>query len=148
MSLRSSGIRGSLRSSFGIPDLEGLAGAEEQCEVLKVALAAHHRRQDDPARRVVRHLLGGGERHQVALLIFELRVGARLFFLEQPLQLRVLQCGVGGVVGAEAGEGVMLGEDDRAGVASAFDDGAQEGGHGNATLRVHRVQRTALKQML
>ena len=46
------------------------------------------------------------------------------------------------------GECVVLGEDDRAGVASTFDHGAQEGGHGDATLRVYRVQGTALKQML
>ena len=30
----------------------------------------------------------------------------------------------------------------------AFDHGAQEGGHGDATLRVNRIQSTALKQML
>jgi len=42
----------------------------------------------------------------------------------------------------------VLGEDDRAGVAAALNHRAQEGRHGNATLRVHRVQCTALKQML
>jgi hypothetical protein len=42
----------------------------------------------------------------------------------------------------------MLGEDDGAGIAAALDHGAQEGGHGNAALRVDRVQSTALEQML
>ena len=42
----------------------------------------------------------------------------------------------------------MLGEDDGLGIAAALDHGAQEGGHGDAALRVDRVQRTALKQML
>jgi hypothetical protein len=42
----------------------------------------------------------------------------------------------------------MLGKDDGAGVAAALDYRTQEGGHGDATLRVHRVQSTALKQML
>jgi hypothetical protein len=42
----------------------------------------------------------------------------------------------------------MLGKDDGAGIATAFDHGAQEGGHGDATLRVNRIQSTALKQML
>ena len=98
--------------------------------------------------RVVGDLLRRCECHQVALLIFELRVGAGLFLFEQALELRVLQRRICGVIGAEAGEGFVLGEDDGAGIASALDHGAQEGRHGDATLRVHRVQRTALKQML
>ena len=97
---------------------------------------------------VVGHLLGRGEGHQVALLIFELRVGVGLFLLEQPLELGVLQRRVGGVVGAEAGKGFMLGERDGAGVAAAFDDAAQECGNGDAALRIDRVQCAALKQML
>ena len=60
----------------------------------------------------------------------------------------MLQRGVGGVVGAEAGEGFVLGEDDGAGVAAALDDAAQECGNGHAALRIDRVQRAALKQML
>ena len=131
-----------------VPDLEGLAGAEEQCELADLALAAHHRREDDAAGAVVGDLFGGGEGHEVALLIFELRVGAGLFLLEQPLELGVLQRRVGGIVGAEAGEVLMLGEDDGAGITAAFDDAAQECGNGHAALRVHRVQRAALKQML
>ena len=104
--------------------------------------------QEDAAGAVVGDLLGGGEGHEVALLIFELRVGAGLFLLEQPLELGMLQRRVGGVVGAEAGEGLVLGEDDRAGIAAAFDDAAQECGNGYAALRVDRVQCAALKQML
>ena len=127
MSFRSSGMRASLRSSFGFQIWKVSPVPRNSASSLKLALAAHHRRQDDAARAVVRHLFGRGERHQVALLIFELRVGARLFFFEQALQLGVLQRGVSGVVGAEAGEGVVLGEDDRAGIASALDHGAQEG---------------------
>ena len=42
----------------------------------------------------------------------------------------------------------MLGENDGAGVAAAFDHAAQECGNGDAALRIDRVQRTALKQML
>jgi hypothetical protein len=42
----------------------------------------------------------------------------------------------------------MLGKDDVAGIATAFDHRAQEGGHGDATFRVNHVQSTALKQML
>jgi hypothetical protein len=42
----------------------------------------------------------------------------------------------------------MLGENHGAGVAAAFDDGAQECGNGNAALSVDRVQSAALKQML
>ena len=42
----------------------------------------------------------------------------------------------------------MLGKDDGAGIAAALDHRAQEGGHGDATLRVDRVQSTALEQML
>ena len=109
-----------------VPDLEGFAGAEEQRELADLALAAHHRREEDPAGAVVGHLFGRGEGHQVALLIFELRVGAGLFLLEQPLELGVLQRRVGGVVGAEAGKGFVLGEDDGAGIAAALDDAAQE----------------------
>ena len=103
---------------------------------------------EDAAGAVVGHFLGGGEGHQVALLIFELRVGVGLFLLEQPLELGVLQRRVGGVVGAEAGEGFVLGEDDGAGVAAALDHAAQECGNGYAALRVDRVQCAALKQML
>ena len=84
----------------------------------------------------------------VAAGMVELGGGVGLLLLEQALELLMLQRGVSGVVGAEAGEGVMLGEDDGAGIAAALDHRAQEGGHGNATLRVHRVQSTALKQML
>jgi hypothetical protein len=60
----------------------------------------------------------------------------------------MLQRRVGGVIGAEAGEGFVLGEDDGAGVAAAVDDAAQECGYGNAALCLDRVQRAALKQML
>ena len=91
-----------------VPDLERLAGAEEQCELADLALAAHHRRQEDAAGAVVGHFLGGGEGHEVALLIFELRVGAGLFLLEQALELGMLQRRVGGVVGAEAGKASCL----------------------------------------
>ena len=42
----------------------------------------------------------------------------------------------------------MLGKDDGAGVAAALDDAAQECRNGHAALRIDRVQRTALKQML
>ena len=64
-----------------------------------LALPPHHWGQQDAAGTVVGGLLGGGESHEVALLIFELRVGAGLFLLEQPLELGVLQRGVGGVIG-------------------------------------------------
>ena len=60
----------------------------------------------------------------------------------------MLERGVGGVVGRQRLEMVMLGKDDGAGIAAALDHLAQEGRHGNATLRVHRVQSTALEQML
>ena len=60
----------------------------------------------------------------------------------------MLQRRVGGVVGAEAGEALVLGEDDGLGVAAALDDAAQEGGNGDAALGVDRVQRAALEQML
>ena len=60
----------------------------------------------------------------------------------------MLQRRISGVVGAEAGEGFVLGEDDGAGVAAALDDAAQECGNGDAALRIDRVQRAALKQML
>ena len=42
----------------------------------------------------------------------------------------------------------MLGKDDGAGIAATLDHLAQERRHGNATLRVYRVQSTALEQML
>jgi hypothetical protein len=42
----------------------------------------------------------------------------------------------------------MLGKDDAAGIATALDDAAQEGGDGDTALGVDRVQRTALEQML
>ena len=104
--------------------------------------------QDDAAGAVVGNLLGGGEGHEVALLIFELRVGAGLFLFEQALELGVLQRGVGGIVGAEAGKALVLGKDDGAGIAAALDHAAQERGNGHAALRIDRVQRAALKQML
>ena len=133
---------------LGVPDLEGLADADEQGEILDAALPAHHRGHDDAAGAVVGHFLGGAERHHGAARIVELGGGVGLLLLEQALELGMLQRGVGGVVGAEGREGVMLGEDDGAGIAAAFDHRAQEGGHGDAALRVHRVQSTALKQML
>ena len=40
----------------------------------------------------------------------------------------MLQRRISGVVGAEAGEGFVLGEDDGAGIAAALDDAAQECG--------------------
>jgi hypothetical protein len=43
---------------------------------------------------------------------------------------------------------VVLGKDDGAGIAAALDHCTQEGRHGDATFRVHRVQSTALEQML
>ena len=66
-------------------------------EIADLPFASHHRGKEDAAGTVVGHFLGGGERHQVALLIFELRVGVGLFLLEQPLELDVLQRRVGGV---------------------------------------------------
>ena len=140
ISFMSSGMRLSARNSFGFQIWKVSPAPRNRARSSMLALAAHHRRQDDAAGAVVGHFLGGAERHQVARLIVELGVGVGLLLLEQALDLRVLQRGVGGVVGAEAGEGVMLGKDDGAGIAAAFDDGAQEGGHGDATLRVDRVQ--------
>ena len=55
---------------------------------------------------------------------------------------------VRGVVGAEARESLMLRKDDGAGVAAALDHAPQEGGIADAALRIDRVQRAALKQML
>jgi hypothetical protein len=43
---------------------------------------------------------------------------------------------------------IVLGKDDGAGIAAALDHLAQECGHRNAAFRVHRVQSTALEQML
>ena len=60
----------------------------------------------------------------------------------------MLQRRVGGIVGAEAGEGFVLGKDDGARVAAALDHAAQECGNGNAALRIDRVQSAALEQML
>ncbi|QNN67330.1 hypothetical protein H9L13_12105 [Sphingomonas lutea] len=131
-----------------VPDLEGFAGAEEQGEIADLTLAAHHRGHEDAAAAVVRHFFRGGEGHQVALLIFELRVGAGLFFLQQALELGVLQRRVGGVVGAEAGKGFVLGENDGARVAAPLDHRAKECGDGDAALCIDRVQRAALEQML
>jgi len=42
----------------------------------------------------------------------------------------MLQRGISGVVGAEAWKGFVLGEDDRSGIAPAFDHAAQECGNG------------------
>ena len=42
----------------------------------------------------------------------------------------------------------ILDSTDPAAVAATLDDGAQERRHGDATLRVDRIQGTALKQML
>ena len=60
----------------------------------------------------------------------------------------MLQRRVSGVVGAEAGEGFVLGEDDGAGIAAALDHAAKECGNGYAALCIDRVQCAALKQML
>ena len=60
----------------------------------------------------------------------------------------MLQRRISGVVGAEAGKGFMLGEDDGARIAAALDHAAQERRNGYASLGVDRVQRAALKQML
>ena len=107
-----------------------------------------HRRHEDAAGAVVRNFLGGSERHQVALLIFQLRVGTGLFFFEQPFELRVLQRGIGWIVGAEAGERLMLGQHDGARVTTPLDDSTEECGNGHTAFRVDRVQCAALKQML
>jgi hypothetical protein len=58
----------------------------------------------------------------------------------------MLQRGICGVIGAEAGEAFVLGEDDGLGIAAALDHGAEECGNGDAALGVDRVQRAALKQ--
>ena len=121
---------------------------EEQREILDWSLAAHHRGHEDASGTVVGNFLGRGESHEVALLIFELRVGIGFLFLEEPFELGVLPRGVRGVVGAEAGEGLMLGQHDGARVAAAFDNGTKECGNRNAALGVDRVQSAALKQML
>ena len=92
--------------------------------------------------------LGGGERHQIALLIFDLRVGAGLFLLKQPFELGVLKRRISGVVSAEAGECLMLRKHDGARVAAPLDDSTEECGNGYAALCIDRVQRAALKQML
>src|SRR5918997_1556517 len=106
MSFRSSGIRCSSSSTCGF-------------QIWNVSPVPRNRARSPiwPLRRI----FGRRERHQVALLIFELRLGVGLFFFEQPLELRVLQRGIGGVVGAEAGKGFVLGKDDGSGVAAALD---------------------------
>jgi hypothetical protein len=100
---------------------------------------------EDAAGAVVRDLFGRRESHQIALLVFDLRVGAGLFLFEKPFELGVLERRVGGVVGAEAGEGFVLGKDDGARIAAALDDEAQELGYRLAALGIDRVQSAALK---
>ncbi len=60
----------------------------------------------------------------------------------------MLQGRVSRVVGAEAGERLVLGKDNGAGIAAALDDAAQERGNGYAALGIDRVQSAALKKMI
>ncbi len=116
------------QEQLGVPDLERLADADEQREIVELALPAHHRGHDDAAGAVVGHFLGGAERHHRPAGMFQFGGGIGFLLLQQALDLLMLQRGVGGVVGAKAGKAVMLGEDDGAGIAAALDHRRRKAG--------------------
>src|SRR5207253_7265028 len=103
------------------------------------------RGHEDASGTVIGNLFGRGEGDEVALLIFELRVGVGLFLFEQPFELGVLPRGISGVICTETGERLVLGKNDGAGIAAALDHATQGRGNGYAALGIDRVQSAALK---
>ncbi len=135
-----------------VPDLEGRAGAEEEGQILDLADRAQHGGEHHAAGAVELHRFETAERVDACLFERGETLGGGQIG-DTVAQLLVKFCRRDGIERGEAMPARMLADHQRVvgveGVlqGALFDERTEARRHGHPSLRVHRVQRMALKEM-